>query len=225
MNLDVLYTNLNYVADQEKLGRNILIEELNNLLEIANVEMFDYYYDMFKDDRVVNDALQPFLVVLGRDKAALIVNSDGKSDKPVDYLDWAGFRHMYNKDGSFKDGRYVLVDVLKEGELADRHSDYLKTPTKEDPVVVIRSSYFQFYPEDIGVVELSYLKEARVPVYEYYYNPATKINEYSSQASVQLEWNVKYHVKFLNTMLKRVGIRLSDERLKQYISETDTKRL
>lgn len=98
-----------------------------------------------------------------------VVPSNGLLIKPADYLyyDVAVVNAFYvNKNGE----HFVTknpVDFVTDSEFANRVSSRVSPPTKERPIVYGINDDLQFYPPNVGIVTLQYIKQPAQPFWNY----------------------------------------------------------
>jgi hypothetical protein len=107
--------------------------------------------------------------------------------------------------------RYTQQDSL--------YSYYNSTidPVATNPIYMITSTGFQFYPITIGTVTLNYIKEAPSIVWAY-----TTVNGrpvYNSASSVQPVWADVDLLEIIARALKIIGLNLQDGQLQQYANQ------
>ena len=90
-------------------------------------------------------------------------------------------------------------------------------PVATNPIYMITSTGFQFYPITIGTVTLNYIKEAPSIVWAY-----TTVNGravYNSASSVQPVWADVDLLEIIARALKIIGLNLQDGQLQQYANQ------
>jgi hypothetical protein len=90
-------------------------------------------------------------------------------------------------------------------------------PVATNPIYMITSTGFQFYPITIGTVTLNYIKEA--PSIVWAYTTVSGRPVYSSGTSVQPVWADVDLLEIITRALKLIGLNLQDGQLQQYANQ------
>lgn len=110
------------------------------------------------------------------------------------------------------------VEILTEGELADRIGNYTKRPTTKNPVVVQRRDAswdrFYIYPNTINAVDFHYYRIPVAPVFAF--NVVNEVLVYDSESSTEFEWPVNLHMDLVRIMLSYLGISIGEDKIVQY---------
>ena len=138
---------------------------------------------------------------------------------PAAYIYWDSMSYNYTPT---IDGTPTVmpkpVEILTEGQLADRRGNYTKRPTIKAPVVVQRRDAswdrFYIYPDTINAVDFHYYRLPTEPVFAY--TVADDVLSYDSENSTEFEWPVNLHMDLVRIMLSFLGINLGDDKLIQY---------
>jgi len=93
----------------------------------------------------------------------------GQLTKPDDFMYYTTmYKRVYSEDKNGKQSSYVnSIDLVSDSELGERLGNQLKPPTKSFPIAVQYDGYIQLYPENVGIVELIYLREPLQPFWNY----------------------------------------------------------
>jgi hypothetical protein len=102
-------------------------------------------------------------------RADYVVPTNGQLAKPADYLYYdIAVVNAFNVN---KNGEQFItknpVDYVTDSEFAYRVSSRVSPPTKERPIVYGIEGYWQFYPNNVGIVTLQYIKEPLQPFWNY----------------------------------------------------------
>jgi len=124
-------------------------------------------------------------------------------------------------------GDYVQADSLLTSTVQrvrytqqDSLYSYLNStidPVATNPIYMITSTGFQFYPITIGTVTLNYIKEA--PSIVWAYTTVSGRPVYSSGTSVQPVWADVDLLEIIARALKLIGLNLQDGQLQQYANQ------
>lgn len=111
----------------------------------------------------------------------LFVPLDGKIQKPANVSFVSSARHIYYNSQNI--AREVKIEFVDDAQLADRLNSEIVPPTNEYPIMVEYSDYFQFFPQSLQNVKLTYLRLPVKPVWAYtvingeaVYDPTNSVN-------------------------------------------------
>lgn len=113
------------------------------------------------------------------------VSRSGQANYPSDYVRWVRFAYKTGKNTSSgsPETLYLPIEVVDEEKEYYKLSSVIVPPTKEYPIVVFKNTYMQFYPTNLGVVQMTYLRQPETANWGYtmtsgrpVYNPATSID-------------------------------------------------
>lgn len=152
--------------------------------------------------------------------------ASGYFDIPAAYIYWDSM--SYNYTPTIDGDPTVLpkpVEILTEGQLADRRGNFIKKPSFKNPVTVQRrdTSWDRFYifPDTINAVDFHYYRLPIAPVFAY--TVANDVLSYDSGNSTEFEWPANLHMDLVRIMLSYLGINLGDVKLIQYAEMQKTK--
>jgi len=90
-------------------------------------------------------------------------------------------------------------------------------PVATNPIYMITSTGFQFYPITIGTVTLNYIKEA--PSIVWAYTTVSGRPVYDSASSIQPVWADVDLLEIIARALKLIGLNLQEGQLQQYANQ------
>lgn len=98
-----------------------------------------------------------------------VVPSNGQLPKPADYLyyDVAVVNVFYQNKNKQQFVTKNLVEYVTDSEFAHRISSLVSPPTKQRPIVYGIEDGLQFYPPNVGIVTLQYVKQPLQPFWNY----------------------------------------------------------
>lgn len=195
----------------------------------------------FSITQKVKDDLRPFIKLI-----TLVLDENGRVDYPSDYIHWDSCRYKFLEDsdcddctpGIVKDGTsrsrrsgiaktgkkklYSGLDVnvmnIEHNALASRLRSKIVNPTKERPIMALYDTYMQFYPMDLGFVEMTYLRRPMVPSWGYTLVDGRPV--YDPSTSIDFEWPWEVRNELIMQILSLLGITIREQEL---ISTTEGK--
>jgi hypothetical protein len=207
MNLDEIYTLLNFYINKEQ-GGWYSPEELTMIVDRAQRTLFNNYYLKYQTSQRLDDALAPFKNSFAFTALLGVLNN------PSDYQD------MLAITTTVTDGDDVTtmrpVEILTNDELAYRNLSQIDPPSVFSPIALrIQNTTWQLYPivQHNGV--MVYLKKPRTPFYSYTLMSG-RVIVYDPAFSVQLEWNEKDILSIILIALNGLGINLSEPDILQW---------
>lgn len=215
MNANTPFEIINYIVNIFQDG-NLSPDEYNLIINQAQTSFMDYllgefqqYQYKFPESRIefgqnetVRQRLSPFI-----DSPSLLnVNSQGLSPYPVDYV---------QIDAMYQNSIYMnRVRYAQQHQLFAYLSDPID-PIPTNPIYLIESTYFRFYPANIGTAKISYVKKPRDIVWAFtdsiYGEPV-----YDAGTSVDPLWYDVDMLEIISRALKMVGINLQANQVAGY---------
>lgn len=227
-NKDIRNT-INIILRKDHKGGFLPIPKFNNLLEVANYDVFDIEMDKYEVTQEVTDAIYPFK----KEVTGLAITNDVLTIPD----DFARHRYlMYKKGGT----DYRLVDVLTDGEWAAKLWSFITKPTTSYPIAMYEGSGIRLAPEglDKDYLLYGYFRFPTKPVFDYYIDVNDNIKylsegeEYTlaageegsagqtsgtvTSSTVEMEWNEDMKLKVMARILSILGITLSEQGIYQY---------
>lgn len=176
MSIDEVKKLLEYRATKSGFNGNISPNDFNRVFPSAERRYFNQKYKTYLINQENADALMPFKT----DPLPIVVDADGKYDKPEDLLHVDAMRATFND----KD---VQVVRFADDRLGNKLSSEYDAPSLEFPIYTEYSTYFQFYPKALGTAILVYLKEFTPSFWAYTLVGGRPV--YDEANSVQPLWN------------------------------------
>lgn len=139
--------------------------QFNRYAKLAQLDVINQQRLLFESGTISSDNLHTL-------KTKTQYNIDyttGQLTKPSDYLyyvDTIFTKFTVNKRGTefaSKDS----VDFVSSGQLGERLDSEFRKVSKGSPIVVEYDTVLQYYPINIGVVELVYIKDPVIPFWNY----------------------------------------------------------
>lgn len=119
---------------------------------------------------------------------SISIDASGQANYPPDYVRWVrfGYKAGKNTESGTPEILYLPIEVVDEEKEYYKLSSVIVPPTREYPIVVFKNTYMQFYPINLGRVQMTYLRQPERAVWAY-----TMVNNrpvFNSAASVNLNW-------------------------------------
>lgn len=221
-NVNTIWENVLLMADKDYLGAfspdqiNIAIPEAERMLwseltdemqlsqGLKNLDNRNY------ESSTINSSIIDAFKVINN----YTILPDGKLTKPTDLRYISSVRHkLYYSNTS----KQVRVYPVTDGQLSARLNSKVVPPTKEYPIISEYDTYYQFYPESLGTVILTYLRLPIPAIWGFtlildnpVYDPLTsRDSEFPDECIPALAMKV---ASFL-------GIQLKDQLLMQYVEK------
>jgi hypothetical protein len=151
-----------------------------------------------------------------KEDRVLQVDKEGKASYPDNYVHTLslGYRTIKYSNCKGSEPMVAPIEVVDQDKEMYRRSSYIVAPSRKRPICVLKNSYYQFYPEGIGVAEVSYLRQPKQAKY------AVKIVNnrpvYDPDKSVHLEWPDVAVNDIVMRALSYIGISIKDEEIVGY---------
>ena len=232
--VDTVLELVNFISNKEQSGNTMKIPQYNLIIELVNIDILKKTYGLpeeyqpgqplprvsYEITKKIMDDLKHLKVRMGVDVPVLTLNQYGRADIPTDYLHLSSARYRYftkNKCGNAVE-KTNDIELLTDAQIGDRLGNSITMPTKKHPCMAIYSNYFQFYPEDLKQVELTYLRLPRTP----YYN-ATLVSganedyyDFSETGSQHFEYPTDTLSDIVMKILSYIGINIREQQVTQY---------
>lgn len=230
MTLFEIYELVKLIANKDFDGNIVTPERFNQLIKVVNIELFRNKYGLpeeFQPGRPIplehvdvslknTDDLKRFRVSLVNTPV-----TSGLLPYPSNYAHRDTIVYNFAKNINLVDT--VLpreVEILREGQMAERRGNYTKQPTTQNPCGVVRVDGIHIYPTTITAVDFYYFRWPVNP--EFIYTQGDGYITYDSSSSVEFEWGVDEQYTLTKMILSLVGINLREADLINY-AETKLK--
>lgn len=107
-----------------------------------------------------------------------------------------------------------LVEIMRESHASARRGNYTKQPTTSHPIAVMRYNGIQIFPVTITVVDFTYWRWPKDPVFSYVQGEG--YITYNAAGSTEFEWPVDNHIDLVRMMLDYMGVHLREADIVQY---------
>lgn len=214
MTLDKAYTFLNFWINKSQ-GGFYPPDQLDALVDRAQMALYDDYYIKYATSQRVDDALAPFKSVFTFTNVA-----GGLVVSPADYLDLLTV-YTASVDST---GRVVNrpVQIISEDQLPVRLNSQIVPVTVTDPIAFITTNWnLQLFPQVPQSGTVYYLRRPKAPFFSYTL-VSGRVIVYNPGSSVQLEWGDKDVNDILIKALDYIGINLSEQDVLQWAGAKDS---
>lgn len=239
--VDTVLDLVNFISNKEQSGLTMKIDQYNLIIEAVNIDLLKKFYGLpeeyqagqplprmsYEITKKIMDDLRHLKVRMGVDTPALLLDSNGRADIPQDYLHLssATYNQVYGIECSDSELKVREIELLTDAQIGNRLSNSIKKPTKKDPCMSMYSTYFQFYPRDLGMVNLTYLRLPKTPVYAVTFVESDTedyalFDEVNSQ---HFEYPPDTLTDIVVKILSYVGVNLDKPQVTQYAEMKDEK--
>jgi hypothetical protein len=162
--------------------------KFNKYAPIALDKIINEQRRKFEADLMSSDAVSELKVI--RDYQ---VPSNGRLTKPNDYLYFVNsdVNSFYVNKNKEQVATRNSVDFMSESQYSNRVSSRVSPPTKQRPIMKEDNGHFQFFPFNVGIVSLSYLREPNTPVWAF----TVVNNEQVYDAGNSVDFDLPYQFK------------------------------
>lgn len=223
MDINKVYTFLQFLADKDQSG-NITPKEFNLSMPRAYTECIMKRYNNTNDksqnkqgwqkNQKITDDLR-FLLV--RNNVSTI-GADGKLFLPKNYLHLSSLVYNYKFE---EDGNTVVIpndiDIVDDNEIAEFRGSSIyskRIKAKKYVIAAFYSDHIQIYPENIGVVDFTYLRKPIEPFWAFTLENGRPV--YDPVNSIDLEAPEELANEIVMMCASYLGINLREPQLIQY---------
>lgn len=205
VDLDQLYTFLNFLINKF-LGTFYSPEQMDLLVDRAQMDYYNYQYDKFGASQRLNDSMAPFKRTFVFTQAT---SPGGLVTPPGDYYNLLTiiptiFNSITNQ------AQDVTCPILNEDEIVGRENSQIIPCNTSNPFgQVVKNWGVQLYPQIPQAGRLLYLSRPDTPVYKYAVQSG-RVIVYDQEDSTQLEWADKDVGEIILIALDYFGINLRE---------------
>lgn len=163
MIIDLVYKLVQQIANKDEVSGYISPEEFNNAARFVQLEWITENYNPvsklgYENNNSASDVFSTF-----KQEVPIIV-SNGFITKPNNYLHYSSARVA----AEFSDGmRYFPMELVRDYELAERLASEINKPSKRFAILTNQDDGFDVYPQNIDLVNLSYIRTPLDPWWNY----------------------------------------------------------
>jgi hypothetical protein len=140
-------------------------------------------------------------------QATLTINANGIASYPTDFL---------QVDAMFKADEVSRIRFVQQERLFSFFESKID-PIQSNPIYLLKSGQFQFYPKTLGSAFVSYVKSAPDIVWGYTLVSGRPV--YNSGSSVQAVWADVDLLEIIARALKIIGVNLQLGQVEQYANQ------
>lgn len=209
-NINDIHNIIEFIVRKER-GIFLTIDEIDLMLDKAQLECINFWFEEYGKTQVIHDALQQIKVT----NYQFTSNGGGQVNFQSNYLHLlAG---VYTVTGSTVNKvRFVQTD-----ELPDALTAQLRKVSTSNPIAIDTASGFQLYPQSVQIGFYSYIRRPNKPVFGY--TQVGRVITYDPNTSTQLEWSDIYVNKIIAKSLAYYGINMDEDKLVQFSMMEDKK--
>jgi len=206
IDVDLAYKISNRLLNDNQITDRFPPEDWNRYAELAQLEVLNFLRKSFEANTMNTDNIAELKV-----KKSFNL-SNGKLIKPVDYLFFsAPLTRVWYKDsqGNQKSSQRS-VDLVTDNELGDRLNSQFDNPTHEYPIVHDTENVLQFYPEDLSMAELMYIRRPVAPKWAYTEVDGEAVYDEANSVNFELPVNLTGEVIYRIMQYMGINVRSSD---------------
>ncbi len=231
MTIDEIRQLMNYVARKNNTGGFLSTTQFNLVVNRASITKFMQLYGnpheyqpgrpipriAFELTQKVLDDLKVF-----KEPEDIFIDEFGQFPFPSDFVHPISLVYIAGKDTGKKDtdGLSIYTTLPTAIEFVEEQFEWYRRgskivpPDKENPIVIEKNTYFQFYPENLSTARLWYLRQPKKV--EWGFDVSNSREVYNASKSTQLEWPDVVHNDIVVLALSYVGISIDKGSLMQY---------
>lgn len=211
MNLSAAYDFLNFWINKVQ-GGYYSPPELDNIVDGAQMAIFNELRSEYATSQRIHDALAPFIATYNFTPSNTLSGYIIVPSTP-EYL---GLIDIQVSFGVSNRTVYAGVPILGKDERANRLNSQLNPVTVTSPVAEVTAPrYFRIYPISGYTGTVTYFRRPVAPVYGYSI-VSGRVVVYNANTSTQLEWGQEWVTPILLKALSSIGINLRDAEVQQY---------
>lgn len=215
MDLQVIQDTLNFFINKSQ-GVFYDPEEIDQMLDNAQLSLYNDYYIKFATSQRLDDALAPFKTTYTFTNGT---SPDGLVATPDDYLDLLDV-YTIIMDAT-NTPRRRPCPVLAEDQITYRYNSQVIPMSVTDPFCNVVANWdIQLYPKVPQAGVITYLKRPVAPVFVYSL-VSGRVIVYDQNASTQLEWGSKDCLSIIMKALSFAGCNISENDILQYAETKD----
>jgi len=213
MSLDEVYSRLLFLINKAQ-GGWYSPEELDDIVDSAQMTLFNRYYIEYATSQRLIDALGPF-----KTQVSGTTGSNGLISIGSQYMDLLALYTLVQDPDNVT--RAKPVPIIKEDELAFRLSSQISPPTISAPVArLLAGNIIQLYPQVAHTHITMYLRRPAAPHFGYTL-VSGRVIVYDPLTSTQLEWSDKDIKSIILIALEELGLNLSEAETVQWAASKD----
>lgn len=224
MTLFEMFNLVRFIANKDYDGNIVTPARFNELIKVVNIELFRNKYGLPEEYQPGRPVPMEYVDVTLKNTDDLkafrvsLVNTPvtaGVLPYPQNYAHRDTI--VYNFTKTINSVATVLpreVEMLREGQMAERRGNYTKRPTTQNPCGVVRLDGIYIYPTTITLVDFYYFRFPTDPVFGYV--EADGYITEDASASTQFEWVKDEHITLTRMILSYIGINLRENEVIAY---------
>lgn len=211
VNVNDVKTLVEALVQKDQKTLYLSATEFNLYAKAAQLDVINNQRMLFEAGSISADNLSDL-------KTVTDVNVDpdtGQLTKPSDMLYTSAMyvNAIYTNKRGNTDTFKNSVDLIGDAEYANRMASLVSPPTKQRPIAVEYSTYYQLYPYNVGVVQLVYISDPADPVWAYTTSGGFQV--YDSGNSVQFELPEQLRNDLVYKICEYMGVSVRQQDLVQ----------
>lgn len=212
MDLDVIYQLNDFIIKKQR-GAFITYPELDNVYNLAQIDLLNEYLDEYALNGKIHNALSPFKT---NTQFTHSTTPNGIFTLPDDYiLPLMSYTQWY--DNVRSEIQYGEITFYNEAEWVSAINSQLRPCTSQTPAAKIIAGTMQLHPASANAGIFNYVKRPDAPAYVY--TQSGRTITYSPSSSTQLEWNDLYIPKLIMKAMSYQGQFLNEAQITAFAEE------
>jgi len=206
INVDLVYKISNRLLNDNQITDRFPPQDWNRYATLAQLEALNDLRKAFESSSMNTDNIAELKVK----KQFNLVG--GRLTKPDDYLFFSAplTRVWYIDSQGVQRSSQRSVDLVTDNELGDRLNSQFDAPTYEYPIVQDIENFLQFYPEDLSMADLMYIREPKNPVWAYTEVDGEPVYDEANSVHFELPVNMTGEIVYRIMQYMGVNVRSAD---------------
>lgn len=245
-----IYRYINALWNADSLGGTLNLKEYNDAQKEVNTTMFldaveelfahqkagNLNYEAVFSSKMLRQFIAPYIATLTAPLYSITISS----------LTGYAFFLKAHTQLSYQ-GQIREIKLVDHNDFVSRQTNLMRPPIKYNPICTIdNQGYIKVLPTDASPLYIYYLKYPATPIFDYYVDTNDVVQPLAAAAThtltsgetgstgqtsgttvtsttVELEWPVEFHWKYINILLKRLGLTNDDQLKLQATMAEETK--
>ncbi len=230
MNINEVYKTIQFIVRKNTTGGLINPDQFNLIINRAQITKFMRSYGneqeyvpgkpipkiAFEINQTITDELSIFIA-----NANMILDSEGRSDYPNDYvhtIPGLGYKTAINNaNGTGSTVKFVPIEIVDKQFEYYRLASGIVQPTRTNPICIEEGGYLQFYPNNIGPIRFSYLRQPMEA--KWGFDLVNNRPVYNASKSVDLEWKDINVYSIIMLACSMLGISIKDNEVQNFAAQ------
>jgi hypothetical protein len=226
-----IYRYINALWNADSLGGTLNLKEYNDAQKEVNTTMFlDAVEELFAHEKAGNLNYEAvFSSKMLRQFIAPYLSAPVIGMVTLSPLTGFAFFLKMHTTASYH-GQIRDIKLVDHNDFVSRQTNLMRPPIKYNPICTIdNQAAIKILPTDITAATIYYLKYPATPIFDYYVDTNDVVQPLAAAAThtltsgetgsagqtsgttvtsttVELEWPVEFHFRYMNMLIKRLGL-------------------